>query len=223
MLETPIIPSADYSKVYEPAEDSYLLLDLFEQIRCELSSKRYAHSVPLVVEIGTGSGVVTAFLNKNILPKALYLATDVNPHSCVIAARTNSHNATSYNMDVIRCDLTSPLLTEKVDILIFNPPYVPAEKVPEIPKDDKDPRWLDLALDGGPTGMDITQRVLDSLHTILALKGEAYILFCARNQPDKVVEDFKKKSPGKWDVTMEIRRKAGWEMLSVYKFVRLCE
>lgn len=31
MLPTPIIGKIDYEKVYEPSEDSFLLLDCFEQ------------------------------------------------------------------------------------------------------------------------------------------------------------------------------------------------
>lgn len=221
MLPTPDTCGLDTEKVYDPAEDSFLLLDLFESLRNELSLKHFEYRLPLVVEIGTGSGIVTTFINKNILPDALYIATDINPYSCKAAAKTNASNATSSNFDVIRCSLTTALRYHQIDILIFNPPYVPTETIPEIPKStNEEYRWLDIALNGGPDGMDITNKVLDSLDHILSDHGEAYTLFCARNKPQLVAQNFQKLHSN-FKVTKVITKKAGWEVLSVYKFAKI--
>ncbi|OUM50930.1 hypothetical protein BVG19_g11 [[Candida] boidinii] len=225
MFETPVVIGADYERVYEPAEDSFLILDLFEEIKDYLNEKKFAHKLPLVVEVGTGSGIVTTFINKNILPNALFIATDLNPFSCETFLRTNKHNATSFNADTVRSDLTTAIKSKDIDILIFNPPYVPAESVPSMPKNEiEEDLWVDIALMGGPTGMDVTNRLLDSLDSIMAPKGEAYILFCARNKPTEVIEQFLKvhnESSEKWSCELVIHRKAGWEVLSVYRFLKL--
>lgn len=212
MLPTPDIPLLD-EKVYEPAEDSYLLLDCFE----ERLEKHRQRRFPLVCEIGTGSGIVSAFLHAHIFPDGIFVATDVNPAACVCAKETISKNSSSRNSlaDVCQMSLTSALRPHSVDILVFNPPYVPAEEVPDLPRTSEDPSWIDLALLGGEDGMVVTWEVLNGLDTILAPGGAAYILFCARNNPDKVAETMRARG---WEVETVAHRKAGWEVLSVLEF-----
>ncbi|ODV81062.1 putative methylase [Suhomyces tanzawaensis NRRL Y-17324] len=217
MLATPVVKDLNYDKVYEPAEDSFLLLDCFEEQSLYLKS-RFSSNVPVVVEIGSGSGIVTTFLHQHILPESVYIATDVNPHACETVLKTAKDNsATNYLVDSCQMDLTTAVRKQEVDVLVFNPPYVPAEEVPKVPETSEDSTWLDLALLGGPDGMIITWKVLHSLDTILSPKGAAYILFCARNKPDEVAE--KMRALG-WDCEVVIHRKAGWEVLSVIRFTR---
>ncbi|ANZ77855.1 BA75_05082T0 [Komagataella pastoris] len=223
MLPTPLTEDLDFEKVYEPAEDSFLLLDVFEKEKPWLESYKWSSDVPLVVEIGTGSGVVTTFVNQHIIPQGLFLATDLNPHCCNAVLNTHKSNiGKKGNLQVLQCDLTTPLKRNQVDVLIFNPPYVPSETVPEIADPDSED-WLDIALLGGPTGMDITQKVLDSLYDTLSRNGVAYILFCARNHPQKVMDNFKAKEAqrgNEWEIECVQHRKAGWEVLTVWRFIR---
>lgn len=216
MFDTPIV-RVDIDKVYEPAEDSFLLLDVFEQEKPDINRQFVS---PIVLEIGTGSGIVTTFIKKHIIPQGVFLTTDLNPHACAAVLKTskenNTHNTTP--LDSLQCDLTSSIRHHLIDILIFNPPYVPAETVPDIPrlKEDED-QWLDLALLGGEDGMIVTNRLLDNLGNILSPNGVAYILFCARNKPLEIAQ---RMSAQGWESQLVINRKAGWEDLSVYKFSR---
>lgn len=214
MLPTPDIPLLD-EKVYEPAEDSYLLLDCFEE-RLEFHRQRRS---PIVCEIGTGSGIVSAFLHSHIFPDGMFIATDVNPAACATASETIRKNSDRRKLsaDVCQMSLTSAVRRRTVDILVFNPPYVPAEEVPHLPRTSEDPSWIDLALLGGADGMIVTWDVLNGLDTILAPGGAAYILFCARNKPDEVADKMRAKG---WKVQTVSHRKAGWEVLSVLEFVR---
>lgn len=213
MLPTPEV-DADYEKVYEPAEDSFLLLDSLEQ---ELDYLQKRYKTPVVVEIGTGSGIVTSFVHKNILPNGLFLTTDLNPHACRSSKATSKKNGGAKYLDSLQSDLTKCIRPNLIDVLIFNPPYVPAETVPDIPKNESDYEWLDLALLGGSDGMVVTDRLLDNFDKILSPKGIAYILFCARNKPKEVTEKMLAKG---WESELIINRKAGWEDLSVYRFFR---
>ena len=80
MLPTPYV-KCDYEKVYEPSEDSFLLLDILEKERQYLAD-RFSKSLNVVCEIGVGSGIVTTFMMQNTIPSAghlnLYYAIDVN-------------------------------------------------------------------------------------------------------------------------------------------------
>ncbi|XP_052015034.1 methyltransferase N6AMT1 isoform X2 [Apodemus sylvaticus] len=108
-----------FSDVYEPAEDTFLLLDALEAAAAELAG------VEICLEVGAGSGVVSAFLASMIGPQALYLCTDINPEAAACAletARCNRVHVQPVITDLVHGLL--PRLKGKVDLLVFNPPYV---------------------------------------------------------------------------------------------------
>ncbi|EJS42398.1 YDR140W [Saccharomyces arboricola H-6] len=221
MLPTPYV-KCDYDKVYEPAEDSFLILDCLEKEH-DFLKRRFSNRLAVACEIGSGSGIVTTFLMQNkILPQesSIHLAVDINPWALEATLDTAKLNSCENSfLDVIQSDLNSSLRNNQIDVLIFNPPYVPAECVPGVPgsRDETD-QWLDLALLGGKDGMAITNILLQQLERILSPDGIAYILFCARNKPEEVVKKFLKTH--QWNVKLLEIRKAGWEVLSVYSFTR---
>ncbi|QLG74511.1 hypothetical protein HG535_0G03940 [Zygotorulaspora mrakii] len=220
MLPTPYI-KCDYDTVYEPSEDSFLLLDTLEEELPYLES-RFKNRLSVVCELGPGSGIVTTFLMQNGIPsknQSIYFAADISPwalDATLDAAKRNKCEK-SY-LEPIQSDLNRCIKSKEVDLLIFNPPYVPAEEVPAVPttKEERD-EWLDLALLGGTDGMVVTNKVLDQLDIILSPTGVAYILFCARNKPEQIVE---RMSRDGWSMELIMHRKAGWEVLSVYRFTR---
>ncbi|KAF6385178.1 N-6 adenine-specific DNA methyltransferase 1 [Rhinolophus ferrumequinum] len=71
-----------FSDVYEPAEDTFLLLDALEAAMAELKG------VEICLEVGSGSGVVSAFLASMIGPQALYICTDINPKAAACTLET---------------------------------------------------------------------------------------------------------------------------------------
>lgn len=219
---TPFTRNVDFSRVYEPAEDSFVLLDSLE-MEIEFLKVRFQSQgiMPLVLELGTGSGIVTAFMHQSVLQGgALFLTGDVNIAACEASLNTSSQNGGTQYIDTIQGSLTTYLRKDLgVDILVFNPPYVPTENVPPIPdlenEQQGDSRWLDLALDGGVDGMEVTYKVLNNLGSILSSNGVAYILFCKRNQPEKVSEYMSQRG---FYATKILERTAGFEVLSVYRF-----
>lgn len=141
--------------MYEPAEDSFLLLDALagdgERLR----------SVPrvLAVEIGPGSGVLSTYLLSSVFGGGgapFLFACDVNPAAAATTRATAAANGVGASLDAVVCDLGTPLLRRlavrwrrrrgwglsdpytsthppaldthaqgAVDVLLFNPPYVP--------------------------------------------------------------------------------------------------
>lgn len=271
MLPTPLTPHVDTNRIYEPAEDSYLLLDT-------LSSTNETHFLqqhfgqsgtqtrntptpsPIVLEIGTGSGVVLAFVTANAevifgRPDVLALGTDVNRFACQATRQTvlqtcegsardvpsglqkNSSESAGLLLATLAADLASPIRSGMVDVLIFNPPYVPSAGVPEIQSDnldlepspadaeskiesfERDSRLLALSYEGGVDGMEVTNRLLEQLpHVLNSDKGVAYILLCQQNRPEEVMQHIRNRVGG-WRVEVVGRsgKVAGWEKLCIMR------
>ena len=83
------LSSADYEHVYEPAEDSYLMMDALHAERPFLIS-RFAQ--PVCVEVGSGSGVLLAYLSRALGGRGVYWATDINPRAAAATRRTMAAN-----------------------------------------------------------------------------------------------------------------------------------
>lgn len=144
MLPTPSTSHVCFDRVYEPAEDSYLLLDtLSSESESAFLRNRFKHSstaTPLVLEVGVGSGVILAFVAANAgsifgRHDVLTLGTDISSFACKAASQTVATAITEKQhcqertvfLDVVNGDLASSIRPHSIDVFIFNPPYVPAE------------------------------------------------------------------------------------------------
>jgi len=242
MLPTPSTSHVSFDTIYEPAEDSFLLLDTLSSHNetCFLTSRLpYNTPTPLVAEIGTGSGVVLAFLAahaRSIFSREiLTLGIDVNTNACHATAQTVSvalreHESKSLYLGSICADLCTVLLPGSVDVLIFNPPYVPTETLPTLPhlqeiedSYERDSQLLSLSYAGGVDGMVTTNRLLEQIPTVLSEKGVAYVLFCRQNRPEEVKEEIRQQQGmGKWNAETVGRsgKVAGWEKLEIVRIWR---
>ncbi|TKA75541.1 hypothetical protein B0A55_03532 [Friedmanniomyces simplex] len=250
MLPTPSTSHVNYDRIYEPAEDSYLLLDtLVLSTETAFLKDRFppATPSPLVLEVGTGSGVVLAFVTANaetIFGRAdiATIGTDVNPFACEATAETvrvavteqaKVGKASGRFCDCVTGDLSTALKHGSVDVLIFNPPYVPTEALPEMPTHsealgsasrdnfERDSRLLALSYAGGADGMETTDRLLGQLPDVLSKRGVAYVLLCKQNRPQDVLERIREWLGG-WhaDIVGTSGKKAGWERLCILRIWR---
>ena len=122
------------------------------------------------------------------------------------------------------------LLPGSVDVLIFNPPYVPTETLPTLPhlqeiedSYERDSQLLSLSYAGGVDGMVTTNRLLEQIPTVLSEKGVAYVLFCRQNRPEEVKEEIRQwQGMGKWNAETVGRsgKVAGWEKLEIVRIWR---
>jgi release factor glutamine methyltransferase len=111
---------------------------------------------PVVVDLCCGSGAIGCALAA-LLPKVELYAVDIDPIA-VECARTN---LASSNGQVFEGDLYEPLprrLTDRVDLLIANAPYVPTASLGFMPAEARDHEQR-LALDGGLDGLVVQRRV----------------------------------------------------------------
>jgi release factor glutamine methyltransferase len=109
---------------------------------------------PVVVDVGTGTGAI-ALAVKDERPDATVFATDLSAEA-VELARANAARL-GLAVTVLEGDLLEPLpvdLRGWVDVVVSNPPYVPAEDLEDLPAEVRaDPL---LALVGG---IDVYERL----------------------------------------------------------------
>ena len=101
---------------------------------------RLTHAPPrVVVEVGSGTGYVVtsaALLANDASTACRCFATDVNPDAVAATRATANAHGVGDAVETMCCDLLGPLREShagKIDLLLFNPPYVltPSEEVRE--------------------------------------------------------------------------------------------
>jgi len=104
---------------------------------------------PVVVDVGTGSGCIAVSL-AHLLAGARVYATDVSSAALEVAAANAARHGVADRVTVLPGDLLDPLPAElrgRVDAVLTNPPYVPEDRAPELPREIRDfePREAILA------------------------------------------------------------------------------
>jgi len=147
--------------VYEPREDSYLLVKHIGE---------YAKGV--VLDIGTGTGVLA---EEAIKTAESVFAVDID-NEAVDYCREHIKDD---RIEFEQSDLFSYFRGKglQFDLIVFNPPYLP---------DDKDVK--DAALDGGKNGFEVLERFINQLPTYLKDNGRCLILFSSLTKKHKIDE-----------------------------------
>lgn len=89
--------------------------------------QRYAGSAPRIWDVGTGSGCIAVSLAKS-LKEAKVFATDISSEALTVArgnAERNGVGVTFACHDMFDIE-NLPFAEEKFDVLVSNPPYIPA-------------------------------------------------------------------------------------------------
>ncbi|KFW83808.1 HemK methyltransferase family member 2, partial [Manacus vitellinus] len=192
---------------WEPAEDTFLLLDALEQDAGRLREAR----VEICLEIGSGSGVVSTFLASSILgSSALYICTDINPMAAYCTQETARLN--NVHLQPVITDLVkglSPRLNGKVDLLLFNPPYVVT------PSEEVKGHGIEVSWAGGKQGREVMDRVFPLVPDLLSPGGLFYLVTIKENNPDEILETMKKSG---LEGIQVLSRQAGQEKLTILKF-----
>ncbi|RCI03784.1 HemK methyltransferase member 2 [Rhizopus stolonifer] len=211
MIPTPDlshIQKQDYGRVYEPAEDTFLLLDALEEDQDLIQSIKPR----ICLEIGSGSGCVTTLLAKIVGDSnALFLTTDINEFACQTTKQTGLQNAVKH-IEPICTSLVDGLLSRlrnQIDILCFNPPYVVTTH------EEVGSKGIEAAWAGGIDGREVIDELLPYVKHLLSPKGIFYLLLINENKPEQVVEIMQKDYHMKAKIVSQ--RRAGRERQFIVK------
>eukprot|EP00127_Corallochytrium_limacisporum_P003880 Clim_evm94s153 gene=Clim_evmTU94s153 len=215
--KTAHLGSEDFNHLYEPAEDTFLLMDAIEGDLEHLANLKPA----LAMEIGCGSGVVLSHLG--IVLKAIeetsheipchFVGIDINPRATNATYKTGQAN--KIPIDTITSDLHSALRFSPsvgfADVILFNPPYVPTS-TEEINSSSLARSWA-----GGVKGREVTDRILPDIGMLLTDGGTLYMIALPENDLADLTEQL---STQELEVSTIVERRAGPEHLKVLKAVR---
>jgi release factor glutamine methyltransferase len=178
---------------HSPSQPKHALIFLF--------FLSHSHSC---VELGVGSGYVSSSIltfafraaaaraARQQAPaaptKPALVAVDVSPAAVRDAAATLAATGQAgAPAGLVRCDLAGPLLARlagAVDVLAFNPPYVPT------PDEEVGGTGIVAAWAGGHRGRAVLDTALPAIAALLAPGGgEAFIVTVAENRPGEVLEE----------------------------------
>ncbi|MBW0497744.1 hypothetical protein O181_037459 [Austropuccinia psidii MF-1] len=194
---------ADYEEVYEPAEDTFALLDALEA-----DAERLVQHRPLIcAEIG-----------KQLLRDipTLHFCIDINRVALCATISTFERNSLPLP-NVIHTSLLSGLrLDRSIDLLLFNPPYVETN-------DDEfhvaaTSGTIAASWAGGKAGMKLTDQLLANLEQILhPTRGIFYLVAVKENKPDEII--WRMQARG-FCALVVLKRRAGREHLHILRISR---
>ena len=158
-------------RVLIPRPETELLVETALQV-CR--QKIAAGSMPVVADIGTGSGAIPIALAVNEARLPYLYATDISGDALAVAALNCQRHHVEQRVCLLQGDLLAPL-PEPVDVLTANLPYVGTGETVLLTPDvyDYEPH---LALFSGPDGLDLIERFLKDAATSTKLKANAVIL-----------------------------------------------
>ncbi len=166
-----------HPEVYDPAEDTFLLLDSLQLIPGNT-----------VLEIGTGCGIIALECARQGCPT---ICTDLNPYAISLTKQNIDQNSRLLiaPIEVREGNLFTIINNdEHFDIIIFNPPYLPTQPEEKIGGSG----WFDLALNGGVDGLQTTRKFLETLSNHLKQKGVAYLVFSSLSCREQFEIELKK-------------------------------
>ncbi len=146
--------------VYNPAEDSYLLIKSIVATRGEEA-----------LDMGCGSGIVALHLAKN---GCRVTAADIN--STAVENTRKNAEMNNFEIECLESDLFSRI-EGKFDLIAFNPPYLPTS-------------GEDIAWDGGRGGMEIIERFLEDAWKYLKKEGRIYMIVSSLTSMEKLMDKF---------------------------------
>ena len=216
--------SKDFINVYEPAEDTFLLIDSITfDISLEKNKNKFINPIKSI-ELGCGNGLISIcfldILKKENIKLKNHYCIDINKYALNLTEKLIKNYNLNDNVYFIESDLFSSFEKEdKFDIIIFNPPYVTTDEEEykrALEKKDIYASWA-----GGKKGSETVFKFIDQLKYHINENSIIYLLLSKENEYLKIIKQIKKDINFDFEILM--KRKASNERLAVFKFFKSTE
>ena len=213
--------SNDFKNVYEPAEDTFLLIDsITNDLINEKEKNKFLNPIKSI-EIGCGNGLVSCcyldILKKENFKLEKHFCIDINKDALNLTEKLIKNYNLNDKVYFIESDLFSNFQNnEKFDIIIFNPPYVTTD-------DDEYKRALEkkdiyASWAGGKKGSETIFKFISQLKDFIKDDSIIYLLLSKENEFFKIIDDINNCINFQFEILMKI--KATNEKLAVFKFFK---
>lgn len=129
---------------------------------------------PTILDIGTGSGNLALAIAKHH-DSAQVTTIDASADALALARENAQRHNLENRVRFLQGDLFAPLAQdERFDFIVSNPPYIASEEIPKLPVGVRqyEPH---LALDGGPGGFKVFDRLIDEARRHLRPGGHIIV------------------------------------------------
>jgi release factor glutamine methyltransferase len=129
-------------------------------------------SAPLrIADVGTGSGCLAVALAHE-LPHAEIVATDISAPALEVARRNAARHGVLSRIHFLETNVLEGLLHEagRFDLIVSNPPYVARNEANTLEREVRE-HEPHTALFGGPTGVEIYDRLIEQAGMLLRSSG----------------------------------------------------
>ena len=135
---------------------------------------------PEILDIGTGCGCLAVSLTIR-RPDCRMTALDISSAALRVARNNIKRHALEQKIRLVKSDLFDRVRGGVWDVIISNPPYIPACELADLPKEVlREPK---LALDGGERGLSVIKKILAQAPTHLK-KGGWLLMEIGKGQSD---------------------------------------
>lgn len=148
--------------------------ELLVETALELAQQHPSGAPLALADVGTGSGCIAVALARH-LPQARVWASDISPAALAVARKNAALHGVAQRITFTKGDLLTGL-PNALDLIVSNPPYV-AQAVVASPDTMPEVRLFEprLALDGGPSGLEVIERLLAQAATRLQPAGSLLV------------------------------------------------
>jgi len=156
-------------EIYSPAEDSYILQETLKKFLKKISKNSK------VLDMGSGSGIQALTCKKLKFKKIL--AADINPDAI--------KHLKKQKLKTVQSNLFSKIKkTQKFNLVIFNPPYLPLDK--------REPKSSQINTTAGKKGYEIIIKFLKQAKQHLKNKNSSILLlFSSLSKPKTILKHAK--------------------------------
>jgi release factor glutamine methyltransferase len=189
-----------FPKVYCPSDDSFMFCELIKSL-----NKGYECGL----DVGCGCGILSMLL------------TRVCKHVVAIDISGNATRNTWYNVklnsiqnkiSIVRGNLVDPFKPSTFDLIVFNPPYLPADKYDLYIDEEERMAWC-----GGVDGRLIIDRFIDAFPYMLRKNGELLLLQSSLSNPQKTLSKLYEMG---FEVSVVLEKSFFFEKLYLIRAVR---
>lgn len=228
----------DFDQFYEPAEDTFLLCDALLADLKHLDASNAGTEAGVTggsgtaiqcLEVGSGSGCVICYLGtllRDVYGRTDFhlMATDINVNAVIATRRTAAAN--ELTVDVRQTDFvdgTELAGLGSLDVLLFNPPYVPTDDDEVTGAGCEVRDMITAAWAGGTDGRVVIDRFLPLIQGLLRrptgrardVGGRCYMVLVQENRPSQLIAHM--RDTYDLDCTIVLSRRAKNELLHIVR------